>query len=86
MRVARVGDAVELSVSNDGPTIPPEMHEEVFEPFMRLDEARAIDGGGSGLGLAIARAIMSRHGGSIRLADEIHGTHFLASFPVITPG
>ncbi len=86
VRVARVGDAVELWVSNDGPAIPPDMREEVFEPFMRLDEARSIDGGGSGLGLAIVRAIMTTHGGSIRVADEIHGSRFVASFPAVSQG
>lgn len=83
VRVTRLGDVVELWVSNDGPPIPPEMREEVFEPFMRLDEARSIDGGGSGLGLAIVRAIMTSHGGSIRVADEMHGTRFVASFPAV---
>jgi len=86
VRVARVDDAVELWVSNDGPSIPPEMREEVFEPFMRLDEARSIDGGGSGLGLAIVRAIMATHGGSIRVADEHDGTRFVACFPAVRQG
>ena len=54
-----------LTVANDGPAIPEEERERIFEPFMRLDEARSLDIGGSGLGLAIARSIMTALGGSI---------------------
>jgi two-component system osmolarity sensor histidine kinase EnvZ len=43
------------------------MREEVFKPFVRLDEARNQDEGGTGLGLAIARDIARSHGGDISL-------------------
>ena len=58
-------DGTVLTVANDGPAIPEEERERIFEPFMRLDEARSLDIGGSGLGLAIARSIMTALGGSI---------------------
>ncbi|KLK93729.1 ATPase [Microvirga vignae] len=59
-----------LHVDDDGPGIPPAMREEVFKPFVRLDEARNQDEGGSGLGLAIARDIARSHGGDITLGDS----------------
>jgi two-component system osmolarity sensor histidine kinase EnvZ len=59
-----------ISVDDDGPGIPPELREEVFKPFVRLDEARNQDEGGSGLGLAIARDIARSHGGDITLDDS----------------
>ena len=51
-------DGVELVVSDDGPGVPAEQRERIFERFVRLDEARARDdGGGSGLGLSIVATI-----------------------------
>jgi two-component system osmolarity sensor histidine kinase EnvZ len=59
-----------ISVDDDGPGIPAAMREEVFKPFLRLDNARNQDEGGSGLGLAIARDIARSHGGDIMLGDS----------------
>ncbi len=59
-----------VTVDDDGPGIPPEMREEVFKPFLRLDDARNQDEGGTGLGLAIARDIARSHGGDISLSDS----------------
>ncbi len=61
-----------VTVDDDGPGIPLAMREEVFKPFLRLDDARNQDegGSGSGLGLAIARDIARSHGGDITLADS----------------
>ena len=59
-----------LHVDDDGPGIPVDMREEVFKPFVRLDEARNQDEGGSGLGLSIARDIARSHGGDITLGDS----------------
>jgi two-component system, OmpR family, osmolarity sensor histidine kinase EnvZ len=78
---ARHGDTIAISaqhetrwltvtVDDDGPGIPPEAREEVFKPFVRLDEARNQDEGGSGLGLAIARDIARSHGGDVVLGDS----------------
>ncbi len=58
------GDAV-LSVEDDGPGIPPDERERVFERFARLDESRTGATGGAGLGLAIARDIATGHGGTL---------------------
>jgi two-component system osmolarity sensor histidine kinase EnvZ len=59
-----------VTVDDDGPGIPPEMRDEVFKPFVRLDDARNQDQGGTGLGLAIARDIARSHGGDILLGDN----------------
>jgi two-component system, OmpR family, osmolarity sensor histidine kinase EnvZ len=59
-----------ITVDDDGPGIPAGMREEVFKPFLRLDNARNQDEGGTGLGLAIARDIARSHGGDIMLGDS----------------
>ncbi len=59
-----------VTVDDDGPGIPATMREEVFKPFLRLDDARNQDEGGTGLGLAIARDIARSHGGEITLSDS----------------
>jgi len=62
-----------VTVDDDGPGIPAEMREDVFKPFLRLDDARNQDEGGTGLGLAIARDIARSHGGDIMLGDSPMG-------------
>jgi two-component system osmolarity sensor histidine kinase EnvZ len=62
-----------MTVDDDGPGIPAQMREEVFKPFLRLDDARNQDEGGTGLGLAIARDIARSHGGDITLSDSPMG-------------
>ena len=59
-----------VTVDDDGPGIPVDLREDVFKPFLRLDDARNQDEGGTGLGLAIARDIARSHGGEITLGDS----------------
>ena len=59
-----------IHIDDDGPGISPDQREEVFRPFVRLDEARTIDEGGSGLGLPIARDIARAHGGDLLLGQS----------------
>jgi two-component system, OmpR family, osmolarity sensor histidine kinase EnvZ len=59
-----------VTVDDDGPGIPSPLREDVFKPFLRLDDARNQDEGGTGLGLAIARDIARSHGGEITLGDS----------------
>jgi two-component system osmolarity sensor histidine kinase EnvZ len=59
-----------VTIDDDGPGIPQAMRDDVFKPFLRLDDARNQDEGGTGLGLAIARDIARSHGGDITLGDS----------------
>ncbi len=59
-----------VTIDDDGPGIPTSLREDVFKPFLRLDDARNQDEGGTGLGLAIARDIARSHGGDITLGDS----------------
>jgi signal transduction histidine kinase len=67
-----------LTVADDGPGIPSEERERVFERFARLDDARDRDAGGTGLGLAIVRELLRRSDGSISLQDNPSGTGLVA--------
>jgi two-component system osmolarity sensor histidine kinase EnvZ len=62
-----------ITVDDDGPGIPPNRRDDVFKPFLRLDDARNQDEAGSGLGLAIARDIARSHGGDVMLGDSPMG-------------
>jgi two-component system osmolarity sensor histidine kinase EnvZ len=65
------GAAVQITVDDDGPGIPPEQREDAFRPFVRLGAAAGA--GGTGLGLSIARDIVRAHGGEIALEESPHG-------------
>src|SRR5690606_37382101 len=64
LRVAREDDRAILTVSDDGPGIPPEAAVRIFERFVRLSED---SNGGCGLGLSIVKAIVERAGGTVSL-------------------
>jgi signal transduction histidine kinase len=63
------GPVVAIRVRDDGPGIPAQELERVFEPFYRLESSRNRDSGGTGLGLSIARDIAQAHGGSLTLSN-----------------
>jgi two-component system osmolarity sensor histidine kinase EnvZ len=72
-----------VTVDDDGPGIPQPLREDVFKPFLRLDDARNQDEGGTGLGLAIARDIARSHGGEITLGDSpLSGLRATVRIPV----
>lgn len=74
--------SVTLTVDDDGPGIPLDMRERVFERFVRLDDARARDGGGAGLGLAVAATVVKAAGGTIWAGDSpLGGARLQAVFP-----
>ncbi len=73
VRVRSESGAAFVEVDDDGPGIPPERVEQMFEAFTRLEGSRSRDTGGSGLGLALARAIMESHGGGLTLANREGG-------------
>ncbi|MFO1387149.1 MAG: ATP-binding protein, partial [Chitinivorax sp.] len=62
-----------LIVDDDGPGIPEQERENVFQPFVRLDTSRDRRTGGYGLGLAIVNRIMQWHGGEVRLSQSPQG-------------
>ena len=81
------GDMAVLTVDDDGPGVPPERREDIFERFVRLDDSRDRDRGGVGLGLAIVSEIVSAHGGRIHVSDSpMGGARFVVELPVSSPG
>jgi two-component system, NtrC family, sensor histidine kinase HydH len=74
------GEAVIIGVEDDGPGLPPQVRDRVFEPFVSTKEA------GMGLGLSICRRIVESHGGIIRAAErEGGGTEFTIRLPLAQP-
>ncbi len=67
--LAQQGDRIVLMVDDDGPGIPEQELESVFEPFYRIETSRSRDTGGSGLGLAIVRQVIRDHGGEVTLCN-----------------
>jgi len=75
-------DNVWLVVDDDGPGIPVEDRNRVFDRFTRLDEGRARDVGGVGLGLSMVHAIVERHGGVVSAdAAPLGGARFVVRLP-----
>ncbi|HUJ27423.1 MAG TPA: ATP-binding protein, partial [Myxococcales bacterium] len=75
---SRIGDRVGLSVSDDGPGIPPDIRDRIFEPFFTTK----AEGVGTGLGLSITHRIVEEHGGTITVESVPGaGTTFTALFP-----
>ncbi len=83
IEVALAGDEdhVSLTVSDQGPGIPADEREKIFERFHSLRPAEEDFGSHSGLGLAIARTIVEAHGGSLIAADSTKGARLVARFP-----
>ena len=77
----REASTIVLMVSDDGPGIPVDQRERIFERFARLDDSRSRETGGTGLGLAITREIVSHLGGTISIEDAGSGTRFVLTFP-----
>jgi signal transduction histidine kinase len=76
IRLAVTAEAVRVEVEDEGPGIPPSLHERVFEPFFQVDASTTRTHGGAGLGLSICRAIVAGHGGKIGLESD----------PAVRPG
>jgi signal transduction histidine kinase len=73
LSLSAAGGTVELTVRDDGPGVPRDERERVFDRFVRLDTARARQGSGSGLGLSIVAAVAARHGGTVQVVDGVDG-------------
>ena len=75
--------SVEVTVDDNGPGIPPEKYEDVFRPFLRLDQSRNAATGGVGLGLSIARDVARSHGGDVTLAaSPLGGLRVIVRIPL----
>lgn len=79
----RSGSEAVVTVRDDGAGIPVDMHEEVFERFARIDEARSSTDGGTGLGLAIVRGIAESHDGTVTIEPTEHGTSVVIRLPAV---
>ncbi|MDR2000277.1 MAG: HAMP domain-containing histidine kinase [Zoogloeaceae bacterium] len=75
------GDQAVLDVMDQGPGIPEESRERIFEPFFRIRETEN-SAAGTGLGLAIARGFVHAHHGSLNLLDSPAGSHFQVRLPL----
>lgn len=72
-----------LKVIDNGPGIPEEHLDRLFERFYRIDKGRTRDAGGTGLGLAIVKHIMQIHGGTVAVRSSSEtGSEFICTFPV----
>jgi signal transduction histidine kinase len=71
--VVDLPDAVRIDIDDDGPGIPENRLEDVFRPFVRLEDSRNRATGGTGLGLAIARNLARAQGGDVVLANRSGG-------------
>ena len=75
---------IEVTVVDDGPGIPKESQERIFERFYRVDKARSREQGGTGLGLAIVKHVIQAHGGEVRLESEPgSGSRFIFTLPSV---
>lgn len=75
-------DGLDLYVADQGPGIPPQHQERIFERFYRIDKARSRDQGGTGLGLAIVKHITLAHGGSVKVDSTVgQGSTFTIHLP-----
>jgi len=83
LTLTRRDGRAELSVQDTGPGIDPAQLERIFQPFVRLDDARARVQGGAGLGLAIARSIVVAHGGVLDVESTPGaGSRFIIRLPL----
>jgi signal transduction histidine kinase len=68
-----LGRVVTVLVDDDGPGIPANQLDQVFQPFLRLEGSRNRETGGTGLGLPIARNVLRAHGGDVTLVNRAGG-------------
>ena len=78
---ARQGGRAVIAVANEGPDIPTDKRERIFDRFYRVDDART-DGNSFGLGLPIAKAIIDAHRGTLRCESGGGMTRFIISLPL----
>lgn len=70
-RVDRMGDAARISISDEGPGIPPADRARIFEPFVQLEAVPQKHGPGVGLGLSLVRDLVTALGGEVQVESEV---------------
>ncbi len=80
--VTRVSDKIIFRVEDNGPGIPPEQSERIFDAFYRVDNLYSRGAGGTGLGLAICRGMIHAHQGEIWVEPRDQGACFAFSIPL----
>lgn len=83
VQVKQVDQALEFSIADNGPGIPAEERERVFESFYRIENGLTRSGSGAGLGLAICQGLVRAHGGKIWIAPTTSGTRVVFTIPLI---
>lgn len=82
--LGQLGDQARLEVKDQGPGIPPEDLDRIFERFYRVDPARSRQTGGTGLGLSIVRHILAQHGGQVLVESQLgEGSSFTLLLPLV---
>lgn len=79
LRLCREGGMLIADVVDEGPGVPEELREQIFERFFR--GPRSVGGTGTGLGLSIVTAIVAAHGGSVTVEPSEHGAWFRVRLP-----
>jgi two-component system OmpR family sensor kinase len=79
--VSEIPDYVRITVTDDGPGIPPELMPEIFERFSRGERSRSRAAGSTGLGLAIVAAVVAAHRGTVEVASMPGHTQFIVTLP-----
>jgi two-component system OmpR family sensor kinase len=72
-----------ITIGDDGPGIPDDELESVFDPFYRAEPSRSHETGGIGLGLAVVRSVARAHGGEVALSNTGQGLRATVTLPVM---
>ena len=81
VRARNEGDRVIIEVEDNGPGIPPEHRDRVFERFYRVDAGRSREMGGTGLGLSIVKHLLAIMSGDVRVEGASPGARFVVKLP-----
>ena len=77
---------IKIALSDEGPGIPLDQREKVFDKFYQVSRGDSREYDGLGVGLTIAKMVFSQLGGSVKIGDPLQGCLILAEFPDIRPG
>lgn len=86
LRVAQDDQTILISVTDDGPGIPPEIHQQIFNPFFQREDYLVREHGGLGLGLTLAQRLCNFISAELRVTSEPgKGSTFTLSLPIVNP-